>query len=183
MNDSVIIIKNAFSHDFCNMCLAMDTECDGTVGGQEHINPDIRRSKVKFLGGLFDFWDIYKDVLSVIKNVNDEFFKFDLISIQPPQLTEYDSTYQGEYKPHVDSNPVQDGNLIRKLSMSVQITPKEDYTGGLLEFPHSNDYKKEDTLEQGTAILFPSYVLHGVTPVTSGKRKSLVVWACGHPFK
>jgi PKHD-type hydroxylase len=31
--------------------------------------------------------------------------------------------------------------------------------------------------------LFPSFVLHRVTPVTKGTRYSLVAWVSGPPFK
>ena len=31
--------------------------------------------------------------------------------------------------------------------------------------------------------MFPSYVLHEVTPVTKGERYSLVAWLTGKPFK
>jgi PKHD-type hydroxylase len=37
--------------------------------------------------------------------------------------------------------------------------------------------------ERGTVIAFPSYVLHRVTPITSGVRKALVVWAMGPKFR
>ena len=37
--------------------------------------------------------------------------------------------------------------------------------------------------EQGTLILFPSYVLHEVKPVTKGERNSLVSWVTGKQFK
>ena len=37
--------------------------------------------------------------------------------------------------------------------------------------------------KQGTAIAFPSYVLHGVKPVTTGTRYSLVAWITGPEFK
>ena len=36
---------------------------------------------------------------------------------------------------------------------------------------------------QGTLILFPSFILHEVTPVTKGERNSLVSWITGKPFK
>jgi len=36
---------------------------------------------------------------------------------------------------------------------------------------------------QGTLILFPSYVLHEVMPVTKGTRNSLVTWVTGKQFK
>ena len=31
-------------------------------------------------------------------------------------------------------------------------------------------------------VVFPSYLLHRITPVTSGTRQSLVVWVSGVPF-
>ncbi len=37
--------------------------------------------------------------------------------------------------------------------------------------------------KQGTLIVFPSYTLHEVTPVTKGERNSLVTWVTGKPFK
>ena len=49
-----------------------------------------------------------------------------------------------------------------------------------------NDVDKfnvEDSLEQGTAIFFPSYMKHGVVPVTKGTRYSLVCWTHGPNFK
>ena len=37
--------------------------------------------------------------------------------------------------------------------------------------------------EQGTLILFPSYILHEVKPITKGERNSLVSWVTGKQFK
>jgi PKHD-type hydroxylase len=36
---------------------------------------------------------------------------------------------------------------------------------------------------RGTVIAFPSYVLHRVTPIIAGTRKSLVVWITGPKFR
>jgi PKHD-type hydroxylase len=78
---------------------------------------------------------------------------------------------------------------IRKLSMTVQLSKKEDYTGGELEFDYRNTKKNNDkktcteAKEQGTIIVFPSFVWHRVRPVKSGKRCSLVMWSLGKPFK
>ena len=36
--------------------------------------------------------------------------------------------------------------------------------------------------DQGKLIMFPSYVLHEVKPVTKGERNSLVCWVTGKPF-
>ena len=37
--------------------------------------------------------------------------------------------------------------------------------------------------EQGSLVVFPSYIHHRVKPITKGKRYSLVVWFCGEPFR
>jgi len=37
--------------------------------------------------------------------------------------------------------------------------------------------------EQGTLVMFPSYTLHEVMPVTKGERNSLVSWITGPAFK
>jgi PKHD-type hydroxylase len=36
---------------------------------------------------------------------------------------------------------------------------------------------------KGSAIFFPSFAMHRVTPVTDGVRRSLVVWMEGPRFK
>ena len=76
---------------------------------------------------------------------------------------------------------------IRKLSMTLNLTDKNNYEGGNLEFDmgqHGNQqYISPDVRTQGTIIVFPSYIPHQITPVTSGTRYSLVLWALGEPFK
>jgi PKHD-type hydroxylase len=77
---------------------------------------------------------------------------------------------------------------IRKLSMTVNLTDETTYEGGdlMLDFgPHSakGHYKISEAREQGTIIIFPSFLYHCVSPVTSGTRYSLVMWSLGDPFK
>ena len=79
-------------------------------------------------------------------------------------------------------------NKIRKLSMTVNLNKPEDYEGGNLKFdfgPHAAGKRFHECVEirpQGSIIIFPSYVYHQVTPVTSGTRYSLVMWTIGQPF-
>ena len=68
--------------------------------------------------------------------------------------------------------------------MSLQLTSPEYYEGGRFQFPDDSEkFKEEDSLAQGTVIFFPSYLKHGVTPVTKGIRYSLVCWWLGPLFK
>jgi PKHD-type hydroxylase len=74
--------------------------------------------------------------------------------------------------------------VVRKLSMSIQLTPPEYYEGGRLHFPDDEEkFIVGDSLEQGTAIFFPSYIKHGVKPVVKGIRNSVVCWFLGEPFR
>ena len=41
----------------------------------------------------------------------------------------------------------------------------------------------DEVKEQGTIIVFPSFVNHQVREVRSGKRVSLVIWNLGTPWK
>jgi len=46
---------------------------------------------------------------------------------------------------------------------------------------HGKTYTPQ--LRKGSIIAFPSYILHQVTPVTKGVRKSAVLWLSGPAFK
>ena len=41
----------------------------------------------------------------------------------------------------------------------------------------------EEGREQGSIILFPSYRIHRISPVTRGTRYSMVIWCLGKPWR
>lgn len=74
---------------------------------------------------------------------------------------------------HTDSG--RDAHERRRISMSVELSERADYDGGELEIvPQRVGMAR--TLPRGAAQLFPSRALHRVTPVTRGRRWSLVAW-------
>ncbi len=79
---------------------------------------------------------------------------------------------------HMDLGPGP--TSARKLSMTVQLSPPDDYAGGDLEFV-GNRHAAEREL--GAATIFPAYVGHRVTPVERGTRRSLVAWVYGPSFR
>jgi PKHD-type hydroxylase len=79
---------------------------------------------------------------------------------------------------HMDLGPGR--TSARKLSMTVQLSPPDDYAGGDLEFV-GNTHGAER--ERGSATIFPAYVGHRVSPVKRGTRRSLVAWAYGPSFR
>ena len=78
---------------------------------------------------------------------------------------------------------------VRKLSMTLNLTDPDDYKGGDLKFdfgPHAGRGRFKTCKEirpRGSIIIFPSFIHHQVTPVTSGTRYSLVIWSLGKPFR
>jgi PKHD-type hydroxylase len=73
-------------------------------------------------------------------------------------------------------------STVRKLSLTIQLSSPEDYEGGelALKFGAKANLMPKDL---GKMVVFPSYVLHEVRPVTKGTRYSLVAWVTGKPFK
>jgi PKHD-type hydroxylase len=77
---------------------------------------------------------------------------------------------------------------IRKLSMTINLTDPTTYKGGRMHFD-SPSWTKPTIREclaaraQGSVVVFPSFILHRVTPVTEGTRYSLVAWFLGKPFR
>jgi len=124
---------------------------------------------------------IFERLTNIIKAVNDRLFQFDLVEIQSLQFTCYDGAEKGAYVKHIDQMLDSTG-FPRKLSVSIQLSNEKDYKGGDLLL-HEAAKPTKTFRNRGTAIFFPSYVLHEVTPVTKGIRYSLVIWVTGPRFK
>ncbi len=76
-----------------------------------------------------------------------------------------------------------DHSCRRKLSMSVEICDSSEYEGGEMQiFPTDQGHVAGPVRAAGTAIVFPSYRFHRVTPVTRGARHVLVNWISGPPL-
>jgi PKHD-type hydroxylase len=119
---------------------------------------------------------IWERVADRAQRANQFGFDFDCSGIYNDlQLLEYEEG--GHYDWHMDIGPGQ--NALRKLSVIVQLSDPTDYEGGEVLFKAS---EKEHVLprDRGQIAIFPSYVLHKVNPITSGKRYSLVTWLTGH---
>ena len=80
------------------------------------------------------------------------------------------------------TNPLLAG-LVRKLSVSVNLSSPEDYEGGNLQLRYNNQTWEIDSPPIGSAIVFPSFIEHRITPVTKGIRKSAVMWFNGPPIR
>ena len=127
-----------------------------------------------------DFDWIYATLADVISQANNEHFQFDLTYLTALQYTVYNGNDHSNYQKHLDVGR-QFPN--RKLSFSVQLSDDAEYTGGDLRFHYIKNQPEVAPREKGTMVFFPSWIVHDVTPVTQGTRRSLVGWVNGPNFK
>lgn len=154
---------------------------NGTTINNNDVDLEARNSKIKFIESSDESnkW-IFQRLTGTINVANDKFFKFDLNRIESLQYTVYN---KGQYyRDHLDLLYRSSSNAMRKLSFSIQLSDPDSYEGGdlLLKIGHA---PVTITKTKGTIIFFPSYILHEVTPVTKGTRKSLVGWVTGPRWK
>ena len=127
-----------------------------------------------------DFDWIYATLADAISQTNNEHFQFDLTYLTALQYTVYNGNDHSNYQKHLDVGR-QFPN--RKLSFSVQLSDDAEYTGGDLRFHYIKNQPEVAPREKGTVVFFPSWIVHDVTPVTQGTRRSLVGWVNGPNFK
>ena len=130
-----------------------------------------------------DFGFLFADYWRFALAVNPQWFGFNINTLPYLQFTEYDESYQGEYKSHQDVFWINSSANHRKLTCIVQLSDETTYEGGNLVLENLSEYPPEDKVKkQGTMLTFPSFLYHKLTPVTKGKRYSLVGWFEGPKF-
>ena len=123
---------------------------------------------------------MYDQINEFIQKANRNHFGFGDIQItEQAQFTEYPKG--GFYDWHMDTDvTMQHEPPVRKISMTLLLSPENQFEGGDLELMAPG---KRVKLKQGHAIIFASFLNHRVAPVTRGVRQSLVMWFGGEPFK
>ena len=74
-------------------------------------------------------------------------------------------------------------NIIRKLSATLQLSHSDDYEGGATQIRDWDNKIYTIPRERGSLVFFDSRLYHRACKVTSGLRKSLVIWAIGPRWK
>jgi len=162
---------------------AQKAEQQAQVGGgvEQEALKKIRRSQLSWLNKTQDTAWVFEKLGHIASSLNAQYYRFDLTGFgEPIQLTNYDQSEQGMYGWHVDYGGRI--NISRKLSLVLQLTDPSQYEGGNLQVT-TGGQPQTVRKQRGLVAAFPSYVLHQVTPVTSGSRQSLVAWVSGPPFK
>ncbi len=151
-------------------------------GGADGVTlKQVRRSQISWLGKAQDTAWVFEKLGHIASALNAQYYRFDLTGFgERLQLTNYDQSEQGMYGWHVDYGGKASPS--RKLSLVLQLTDPSQYEGGNLQIL-TGGQPQNVRKQRGLVAAFPSYVLHQVTPVTSGNRQSLVAWISGPAFK
>ena len=148
-------------------------------------NANLRTSEIKWFDPQnSDLKPIVDLLWYYAEEANKNAFGFCIDYLREIQHTTYRAENSGHYDWHYDTFWANPTTYDRKISIVIQLSESEDYVGGNLQFdaqyPQPN---AEEIRQKGTVIVFPSFLVHRVTPVLSGVRKSLVTWIQGPKFK
>ena len=173
-------------------CRGLELVKGTTVGkdGEQDDKNESRKSDIAWANAGDDNMWIFDRLAWVTEKINDRFYEFNLNGFSAFQYTIYDGKKKQKYDYHMDTilgtdKPV-DMPETRKLSMSLILSDPKDYEGGEF-YVQSGSPEQEKLLKmeqlKGRVLAFPSFMIHGVAPVTKGKRESVVVWVEGPKFK
>jgi PKHD-type hydroxylase len=156
----------------------------GSVGEYNTLNSEYRNSNI---GWIYpnDSPQLFKDILQLGLEANRSNYGFDLADIPVIQLAEYRGSEEGHYDWHTDTDFLSKEAFERKLTIVMQLSDPEEYEGGYLELGGSalGSLEEADLKRKGSALAFPSYLSHRVTPVTKGVRRTLTAWVEGPKFR
>jgi len=170
---------DVFTPEECDSIIALgkSQELFSGEAGERGVSNYRNSSVCFFYPNAYNDW-LFARMEHAANHLND-YLGFDLHGFgEGIQFTEYVAPY-GHYDWHCDTGHWSN---VRKLSITVELSDPAEFEGGDLEL-NATGYPAKIEKVRGRAIAFPSYMVHRITPVTSGTRYSLVVWMTGPPFK
>jgi len=153
----------------------------GSAGdSSSRLDTNIRLSRIGWVPATEDYQWVFSKMLEDAEYFNNRWYNFDLNGCQALQYTEY--LEGGEYKGHMDLHLDTETPLERKLSLSLLLSSPNLVEGGSLQWFNGSDWITIPQ-QQGEIIAFPSFIIHRVSPITRGARRSLVAWIEGSRFR
>lgn len=181
---TVHTLESAFSDVECDRLLeeaGAAPASEARLVGRERDH-NIRRAELVWLDDAEGAGWVMERLIDLVRAANRAVFGFDVREFaESAQLATYSAETGGHFDWHAD---IGDGPAARrrKLTLVVQLSEPASYAGGRLEVRPGLQVV-EASRARGAAVVFPSFMLHRVTPVTRGRRASLTVWAHGPAFR
>ena len=143
------------------------------------VDKQTRDTQIVPMGNLYPkIEDLFRNS---VREIINPLYQCEVDSSEIPQVLSYG--IGGHYKPHIDGESIwmtPRGEKIWKKStdrdLSIVFYLNDEFEGGDFIFP---ELKIRVRPEPGMMVCFPSnhHYMHGVEPVTKGKRYSIVSWA------
>jgi len=174
--------EDILTPDECKQIIKIGKDLKPKLGGlvgNDKGDTKVRKSNISWIYPIPEQKWIFEKLTKKILYVNNNSFKFNIYGFaEGLQFTHYEAP-GGHYTKHIDKHF---NYVIRRLSFSILLNDPSSFKGGdLLLHTESNPSPMPKHL--GGMVLFPSYVLHQVTPVTKGERYSLVGWITGENIR
>lgn len=173
-------IPGCFSPPECEAIIQMGLsypEEKATISQDKIVEDSIRSSSLHWIECRKENEWLWHKLAEVIQRINKKHYHFKLLGFKECiQFTKYFEPGD-HYGWHMDYGTGRMSQ--RKLSAVIQLTDPNTYEGGNTELLYGSEPAVAGK-QLGTLILFPSYTMHRVTPVTKGTRYSAVVWTSGH---
>ena len=167
------LYENAVDESFVNRIHDFAEEETLSKAKTFNDNNKARSSEVTWLSHNKELQDFLWDI---VQNANRNVFGFRVENYADIQYTLYHAEHKGHYGWHIDTNWSSQTAFDRKLSVTVQLSDSTDYEGGDFSFSEVENPDKEKLRQKCSVLVFPSYLIHRVSPVTKGTRCSLVAW-------
>ena len=154
---------------------------NATILDNNKVDLEIRSSNIKWIPQNDEWYWLYEKLSNIISEGNNKQWNFHIDGIpEKIQYTEYYASEKGHYGWHQDLGPGTSSQ--RKISITVQLSSHEEYEGGVMEMWSGGKHLVAASKAKGSVFAFPSYMMHSVTPVTKGTRKSFVLWVGGNHY-
>lgn len=117
---------------------------------------------------------------SLTRTINERIYGFDINKYPNGVNLNMYSEENNNYDWHIDSTDF--GELTDlKLTFIINVSESE-YEGGDFLLSPGKPFVAKEFRKKGTAIIFPSFLPHKVSPVTKGERISISAWFEGPRF-
>ena len=171
------VMLDLFTPDECARVIRVCASHPLHAGQLVQERENYRRASAAWIAPDADTRFIYERIATAVAKLNG-WYRYDLFGfLEPLHFIRYDEG--GKFDWHLDCGA--DRTCTRKLSVTVQLSPPDDYVGGSLEFCPQGELHR--SRYQGAATVFPSMLAHRVTPIERGLRHSIVAWIHGPSFR
>lgn len=156
-----VIINNVLSESECTKFLKLTN----------NITP-VQSFSFEETNSLFSSFS--KKMTKLLMDINIKNFEFEISYISGADIVV--NNVNNTFDWFIDIVP----ESTRKITLLVFLSDNNEYDGGnFCCFPD----RSFPPPSQGTAIVFPSFLIYRLEPVLKGNQKVMIIWGCGNSFR